>query len=279
MKKSLSLFLGIITAICSVFCLNGAIKKETFGPVESRYASNVPYGGVIKYNITDTVYYSHKDESEEYVNPYKLPLYMASGLQNSCAITAGGAVIGYYDRLYEELIPNHTGITFMGQFVYGSHDDAVDAMHRELYNLMGTTSQGTTVEGYKKGITSYVRNKGRNIEVSGIYNKTSLDKSAYTSALKSGKLLTIFMDGFAMISGKGIQTHDGYDTITQTVAEGLHSVTAYGYKNVKYYDAANKLISEDAYLYVNTGFASAGLGLIRLNKYIAIDDGYIINIT
>lgn len=56
-------------------------------------------------------------------------------------------------------------------------------------------------------------------------------------------------------------------------------MTAYGYRNIKYYDSYKKLIQEDNYLLVHTGFASAGLGMIRLNKYITIDDGYIINIS
>lgn len=280
MKKFLSLSLSVLMLFCSSFCLfTTLVCKNNFIKTESRYATTVPYGGVIKNEITDTIYYSYKEDNEKYINPYKLPIYIASGIDNSCAITAGGAVIGHYDRLYEELIPNHTGITFMGQFVYGSHDDEVDVMHQELYKKMGTTSQGTTVEGYKSGMKTYVQSKGCNIEITGIYKNTSLNKSSYMSALESGKLLTVFMDGFSMISGKGIQTFDGYDTISQTVAEGLHTMTAYGYRNIKYYDSYKKLIQEDNYLLVHTGFASAGLGMIRLNKYITIDDGYIINIS
>ena len=280
MKKFLSLSLSVLILYCSSFCLYTTfVWKDNFVKPESYYATAVPYGGGIKNDVTDTIYYSYKEDNEKYINPYKLPIYIASSIENSCAITAGGAIIGHYDRLYEELIPNHTGITFMGQFVYGSHDEAVDAMHQELYKKMGSTSKGTTVEGYKSGMKSYVQSKGRNIEITGIYKNSSLNKSSYMAALESGKLLTVFLDGFSMITGDGIKTNNGYDTITQTIAEGLHTMTAYGYRNIKYYDTSNNLIQEDNYLLVHTGFASAGLGMMRLNKYITIDDGYIISIT
>ena len=281
MKKLFSLFLSGSIIICSCFCF-GALKVESIAANngEACYASEiVPYGGMIKDEKTDTVYYARKDDSEKYINPHRVPLYFASGIQNSCAITAGGAVIGHFDRVYEELIPNHTGMIFMGQFVYENQGEEVDAMHQELYKRMGSTSSGTTVAGFKSGMDSYIRSKGRTPEITRIYSWGSLNKSAYMSALEAGKLLTVFLDGFPIIVNGSFEFNDGYDSITNVIVEGLHTVTAYGYWNIKYYNSADKLIQEDCYLMVHTGFTTAGLAYIRLNKYTTIDDGYIINIT
>lgn len=276
MKKSCSLVLSVAMLV-GCFSMGATGVATADAESENRYAA--VNGGVIHETVYDTVYYARRDITETYINPYKLPEYFADNIANSCAITAGGDIIGNFDRTYEELIPNHTTFFFMGQYSYGSHDDAVDAMHRELYQRMGSTSAGTTVAGYKTGMTSYVQSKGRNIEITSIYNNSSLNESAYRSALESGKLLTVFLDGFAIVGLAGVHTYDGYDKIGNTVVTGLHTVAAYGYVNVKYYDASDNLIQEDKYIYVNTGFASAGLGMIRLNKYTSVDDGYAINIT
>lgn len=279
MKKSCSLALSL-ALLAACFGTGGAGVASAGAEEENaRYGVAVPYGGVMHEAVTETVYYARRDITDAYINPYKLPEYFAYNIDNACAITAGGAIIGNFDRTYEELIPNHNAFYFMGQYTYGSQDAAVNAMHQELYQRMGTTSAGTTVAGYKAGMTSYVQSKGRSISISSIYQNSKLNEASYRSALESGKLLTVFLDGFSFISTAGIDTNEGYDEILQTVVIGLHTVAAYGYRNIKYYDASNKLIQEDKYIYVNTGFGSAGLGMIRLNKYTTVDDGYAINIT
>lgn len=276
MKKSVSFVLSAAMLV-GCFGMGGVSVLAAEAESENRYAA--VYGGVMQEIVHDTVYYSRRDTSDEYINPYELPTYFANNMQNCCAITAGGAIIGNFDRTYEELIPNHTAFYFMGHYTYGSQDDAVDAMHQELYQRMGSTSAGTTVAGYKKGMTSYVQSKGRNIEITSIYHNSSLNESAYRSALEAGKLLTVFLDGFCLVGLAGIYTYDGYDEIGCTVVTGLHTVSAYGYRTTKYYDASDNLIRVEKYLLVNTGFASAGLGMVRLTKYTSVNDGYAINIT
>lgn len=276
MRKTFSLLLSF-AMLAGCFCAGGA--RIAGAESESRYASAVPYGGVIQETVTDTVYYARRDISDKYSNQYELPLYFANDIANSCAITSGGAIIGNFDRTYEELIPNHTTISFLGKVIYGSQDAAVNAMHQELYQRMGTTSAGTSVAGYKLGMMSYVQSKGRNIVITSIYKNSSLNEAAYRAALEAGELLTVFLDGFAIVSEAGIDTYDGYDKILCTVVTGLHTVAAYGYRNIRYYDASNKLVQEDKYLLVNTGFSSAGLGMVRLNKYTTVDDGYAISVS
>ena len=283
MKRTVSMLLSIcfvIGLVCVSGCAYVTVMPVSGDANEVRvYATDImPMGGEIHETITERINYAYRDDSRYYANPYRLPAYFASGLNNSCAITAGGAVIGYFDRLYEELIPNHTGIIFMGKYVYGEQDEAVDAMHRELYTRMGTEAGGTSVDGYVNGMKSYVSCKNRTASVTKAYG-SSLDMSASIDALESGKLLTLFLNGFAIVSFGGLEEYDGYDEVMNITVRGRHTVTAYGYKIIKYYDSANRLIQEDSYLYVHTGFTSAGLGYIRLTKYAIIEDAYIINIT
>ena len=283
MKRAVSMLLSIWFVLALV-CISGyayaAVMPMSAAAREERvYAADImPMGGEMHETITERIDYTYRDASDYYANPYRVPAYFASGLNNSCAITAGGAIIGHFDRLYEELIPNHTGIIFMGQYVYGGQDEAVNAMHRELYTRMGTEAGGTSVEGYVSGMKSYVSARNRTASVTKAFG-SSLDMSACIEALESGKLLTLFLNGFAIVSFGGLEEYDGYDEVMNITVRGRHTVTAYGYKIIKYYNSANRLIQEDSYLYVHTGFTSAGLGYIRLSKYATIEDAYIIDIT
>lgn len=274
---SLYLVIGIVCAsvVATVFAPR-ALRSATQVPL---YAADgiSPQSGVIQRYDYEKVYYDHSN-STAYYNPYRVPPYYASGLSNACAITAGGAVIGYYDRLYEELIPNHTGITFMGKFAYGNQDDAVDAMHQELYTRMGTTDGGTTIPGFVDGLGSYVQSKGRNATITKAF-ESSLDLAACMTAVDEGKLVTVFVDGFSLLGMGGPTARDGYDEINSTIVVGRHTVTVFGYMLLEYYDAAGSLLQEDQYLYCHSGFASAGLGMIRLSKYTVVEDAYIIDIT
>ncbi len=282
MKRVVSMLLSIcfvIGLVCASGCAYIAVMPGIAANEVRLYAADImPMGGEIQETITERVDYAYRDISDYYANPYRVPAYFATGLSNACAVTAGGAVIGHFDRLYEELIPNHTGVIFMGQYVYGAQDEAVNAMHQELYTRMGTVEGGTSVDGYVSGMKSYVSSKNRTASVTKAYG-SSLDMSACVDALESGKLLTLFINGFAIVGFGGINDYDGYDEIGNIVVQGRHTVTAYGYQIVRYYDSANRLIQEDSYLYVHTGFTSAGLGYIRLNKYTTVEDAYIINIT
>lgn len=283
MKRTVSMLLSICFVI-GLVCVSGCAYVSAM-PVfaaaneERVYATDIlPMGGEIHETIAERIDYAYRDDSSYYANPYRVPAYFATDLPNACAITAGGAIIGHFDRLYEELIPNHTGIIFMGKYVYGEQDEAVNAMHRELYTRMGTEAGGTSVDGYVNGMKSYVSSKNRTASVTKAYG-SSLDMSACIDALESGKLLTLFVNGFAIVGFGGLNSYDGYDEIGNIIVKGRHTVTAYGYQIIKYYDSANRLIQEDSYLYVHTGFTSAGLGYIRLSKYATIEDAYIIDIT
>lgn len=272
MKKSISLLLSLTLFFGCCSCLGVAPAAD-----DERYAA--VYGGIIDRTEVDTVYYTRRDITDAYINPDELPAYLATEIANSCAVTAGGVIIGHYDLTYEELIPDHSSVYFMGYYTYTAQDEAVDAMFQELYTRMGSTSAGTTVAGYKNGMASYVQSKGRTIAITNIYNNSALNMSAYMTALQAGKLVTVFMSGLSIVYEASIRTRDGYDEITNTIINGNHAVAAYGYRNIRYYDSSDNLVQEDNYLYVHTGFSAGTFGMIRLNRYTNVDDGYVINIT
>lgn len=246
---------------------------------EKFYTSDVmPIGGTITDYVTETVSYGRAIPTG-YENPYKIPLYYATEIDNSCAVTAGGSTIGYYDRIYEELIPNHTGTIFMGHFTYGAQDAEVNSMFRSLAFRMGTTESGTTIPGYISGMDSYIKSKGRVASIESVCDNGTLNDSEYETALENGKLLTLFVDGFCFTEFSAANETNDTVTIRNTVVTGCHTLTAYGYRTYSYYDSSNRLIRQDKYMLVHTGFNSIGRGLLRLTGgYCTIDDGFIIDI-
>jgi hypothetical protein len=103
----------------------------------------------------------------------------------------------------------------------------------------------------------------------------------YKAQMQSGKLLTVFMYGFNFIDGSnGFKSSpaQGYDEVIIELYGGAHVMVAYGYREIKYFNAQNEQFRKDIYLYVHTGTGSA-LGLLRLTSHITLDDAYISHIT
>ena len=206
------------------------------------------------------------------MNPYELPQYISS---YTCGISAGGEIFGFYDRLYEELIPNHQGIIFRGKYLYGTQGSAVSKMYDELYVMMNATSDGVTIPGFISGVKAYASSKGRTASLDSAMKNNKLDSTQYKSAFKSDKLLSLFVDGFNIIVPGDIEEYDTYDYVTIYRNAGAHVMIAYGYKEISYFNEQNQCFRTDSYLYVNSGLSQPAFGLVRLNSHCTVDDGYI----
>lgn len=278
MKKLLNITLVFMLVFCGSFvAFSGVSEVQAVAAEETVYASSdiTTYGGAPMQTIEERIDYSYKVE-EEYYNPYEMPQYLSS---YTCGITAGGALIGHFDRMYEELIPNHTGMTFMGKYFYGTQGAAVNAMYDSLYTAMGATSAGVTIDGYKSGLKSYVASRGRTATTfRSMIGTDTLNLTASKTALKDGKLLSVFVDGYNVIDFGQFRTFDKYDEIEASVFSGAHVMIAYGYLVVKYYNDSDVCFRTDKYLYVASGLSGVTLGLICMSRNTKLDDCYITNI-
>ncbi len=84
----------------------------------------------------------------------RIPRYTSpGGIVNACAAVAGCNIIGFYDRYYEYLIPNHTaGILSYGYYLYNLADGYVFDAMRDLYYKMNGSEAGITETNFKNGI-------------------------------------------------------------------------------------------------------------------------------
>lgn len=278
MKRLVSLF---IVAVCvlSVPISLTTVRAHAQEEGQARYAMDYEGG-----NRLDTAYRTVEYSSrvvDSYANPRKAPEWGASGKANSCVVDAGGNGIIYYDVFFDDLIPDYKHTYVWGVFTYGTCNDAVDAMFDSLYDLMGTTSAGTTVDGFKSGMTSYVSGRGHNAiltKATGSYHNLNLD---YLKAqLDQDRMAVMFLSDFAIVSFSQLQNYEEekYDQIAYYRYSGHHAVLVYGYHDIYYYDDNNNLIGQDTYLFASTGYTLVELSFIYVNDYGNIDDIYILNI-
>ena len=148
-------------------------------------------------------------------------------------------------------------------------------MFAELYEMTNSSDNGTTIPDFKSGMEEYVESKGYDLTMTDIYSN-HLDFEACKTALEAGKLVTVFVDGFSVYDNE--IRYDGYDTMTCTVVNGAHTLTAYGYSVIKYYDASMNIVAEYEFLLVQSGMPTLGLTRLRVDSGCTIDDAYVLDV-
>lgn len=187
--------------------------------------------------VTETLSYATKESSPIYRINSTFPNYYNKMLNNACANVAGANLIGYYDRYYENLIPNCvTGLKRGNNYNYFSMStistQISDLIH-ELYVRMGTNAPnlGTTQEGYKNGITSYVQSKNYNVEFASVMNSDNLNFNKVQQAINNGDPISLYLSGYNIvaINDNGINVE-----LKKYLYTGNHIMIVYGYQILNY---------------------------------------------
>jgi len=279
MKK---LFITILTLAFFAGGLAGVISpalqnaKAAGDEEDTVYARGGTYVGL----VTETINYYDRKESFYMTDP-EIPGYSTG---YTCGIVAGGNIVAWYNgtSLYELLIPNHTaGQYFWGEWLWGTAGSGMSAMFASLNTDMGATSLGVTISGYRNGMGTYATRQGYTFTSTSIMGTGGdlLDPS-YMGAIKSGKLMTIFVDGFTIMDIGDLKTFKAskYDTVIMEQYTGAHVMAIYGYRDVKYYDSNDDIFRHDIYLICHTGFGGT-LGMMRVTSHCTLDAAYLTYIT
>lgn len=275
MIKIVPTICGVLCALTPSWALIPPMNAEK-PIVEVRYSLDFQ-GGEFDYIQYRNIYYSQRSR-ELYENPYKLPTFY-SGLESACSVNAGGVAITYNDRLYDNLIPNYAPKRTSIRFTYGTQSQAINDMFSNLYSLMGTNSLGTTISGFKNGMTSYVNQRGYNISLTkatGSYH--NLNWEYLKEQLSQEKIAVVFVHEFSLVAPSEIQIKDGYDNIQHKLYTGYHTMPVYGYLEYNYYDSKRGVSQKDTYLWVQNCYSTVDLELLSVNNYCTMDDAYIIDI-
>lgn len=268
MKRKIIATLTISAALCSAnFCTGFLVVKPH---ADTKYC-----GGVSFVTQSETINYATK-ETTKYKFQNNVPNYSKQGEQTSCANIAGAIAIGYYDRYYEELIPNFVAYMQYGVlFMYKSGGFEVEALMGSLYKTMGTDvgGAGTTFEGFQNGMKTYVQGQGYTYQTEDL---GSLNFEKYKAAVDSGKPVALFLDNFSLETQGS--DNGSVATINSDYCNTPHVVIAYGYRIDTYYNSSNQAIAERTYLYVASGLISYGLNDLCLDGKSKIDKAVAISI-
>ena len=264
MNKKLNIIFMVMLIVVSSFCLTtfGAGSKtqaqaETQTTVMA-YCDDTFYSELATQSVeTETISYSRKEVTQYVINT-SFPNYYNSNasLTNTCANVGGANVVGYYDRYYDDLIPNCTvGITRSNRYTYypmNINNDKIQSVIDKLYTSMKTNTKenGTSEEDCLNGLKTYVQSQGRSITYTSTMANNALNLDKFDSQLKEGNPVMLFLSGYNFVS---LADSGSKASISKDVYSGNHIVVAYGYQKVDYYNAGNTLIKSYTYIYVSTG--------------------------
>ncbi len=220
------------------------------------------FGGGAITNQYETVNYTTKSTQTDGI-AFDLPNYSPQSDPVDCANVAGCVVMGYYDRFYENLIPNFQSYTVFGPaIIYKSGPAEIYALGTQLSNLMGGR-MGTTYSEFQAGMNSYVTGKGYSYTTENMFTNGSFNYTKYKQAVTSGKPVVLFMNTFSMVNNIGENTT--YDYISHGYINATHAMVGCGYRTDTYYNASGAQIGTRRYLKVASGTVSYDVGYMSLD--------------
>ena len=232
-------------------------------------------------SVDDRINFHHKN-IEYYTIPYDLPTYITVSGASSCAIAAGTNALGYYDRFYENLIPNYqTYISYQGYVLYTGASASTDQVQYSLYDLTDTDvgGAGTTFTGFVNGMDEYVTGQGYNFSYNSLMSWGNFNFDGYKTAVQNGKPVTIFLMDFSLVAMGSFVEGDTEDRFMQMNYPANHVVVGCGYRVITYYDANNNQIAQRKFLRVSSGLDAFDLCYLNISSYTNISNAISFNIS
>ncbi len=258
MVKSVSRLLFTALLVANLSLLSLGLKsqpKETYSSDASLFSYN---------SVKEEIYFSEREE--EYIETSNgVPLYtQLSSLENSCGPTAGAIIIGFYDKYYEDLIPNFRSY-FPATGNYLPNDRTyVPALMQDLYVKMKTNvaDVGVNEVDCLSGLKQYVNDKNLSFSYSSVQSGSNLNETRYTNALRENKPALLFNNTTDVFQ---FSTNNGVDVFSSSTISGNHIYVAYGFYKVKYI-LTNGNERVDTYARVACGLSFYTDAFIRLSS-------------
>ena len=226
---------------------------------------------------SETIAYARKEE-ELIEFPYAVPTYYASTLSNACGPVAGAIVVGYYDKYYEDLIPNYTAY-YAATGRYRRPDSTyVPALIQELYTLMQTNvvDVGVSVSECKAGLWDYVLARDFSITYTTVKsNSATFNEIGCKYAISNQQPILLFCNSVTTYLYADGELED---ELIYVQTSSSHIVVCYGYYKVKYYNESNVNFRTDTYLEVATGWLDNSTGYVKANDTSWLDEAYAVDI-
>lgn len=205
-------------------------------------------------------------------------------LSNACSPLAGMNIVAFYDRWYENLIPDYTpGVMFSTGYQY--HIDkglaVTENVIKTLYGLMKTGEYGgTTSANFKSGLNTYVKNAGYKLSSTSFYGNTkTVNLNALKTAIQQDKVGLLMCSRFNFVINVNFYEELSYATVVKTNFDAGHMMMVTGYKILEFTLNGNAVCTE-TFLHVSSSFGSGERGYVQLNdSYLVIDEALIYTIS
>lgn len=224
----------------------------------------------------ETIYYTKREvtynETKNAVPKYE----QLANLPNSCGPTAGAIIVGFYDKYFENLIPDYT--TYIPTGRYKSKDTVyIPKLMTELYNLMRTNVDdvGVNETDCLNGLKEYVHNKNLNLSYSSVMKSNRISLSELRNSIETNSPVMLFCGKMKIYN---LSTSSNYDTVASTDFTGAHVAVGYGLYTVDYYNG-NSVFRTDEYVRVSTGLPILTDGYLKISSTDWCNAAYSVLIT
>lgn len=269
MKKFFKLLL-LSVSLSSILILGG--WTTNFEPVVERYAD----APIISKIASTTIKYNHRTVDGNYTSGGAPKYTQVSGMSNACGAIAGSTIVAFYDKYYENLIPDWVSY-YPASGLYRLQDSVhVPAVMWELYDLMQTNVKdvGVSEQEFVDGFKTYINKQGYSVNMQNVVSGSNIDYQACKNAIDNNKVIALLSHaGDVYLLGE----YSDYDTVTPVNIAGSHIMVAFGYYEINYYDDSNSLFRTDIYLYVSTGLSTPKTAFYKINPH-NLSSAYIVNI-
>lgn len=214
---------------------------------------------------------------DPYANLQGLPIYVNqftyAGYRDGEYTFAN--VIGYYDRLVPDLIPDYdAAITIGTTYTYKSQNSTIVSLMTNLYTFIGVNATtGATVSKFKYGLRGYCASTGTNVTFAGVMSGSTLDYGKAAQIFLAEKPVVLFVQGFQFATINSEENADTYKTYT---GNGSHAVVAFELREIVY-TLANGSTTTNRLVKIATGYRDVAKAYLNLSS-TAISDAFVVNI-
>ena len=219
---------------------------------------------------TVTIEFKYRDY-DGYDMCWYFPHYNGNNLRGGCAAVAGGNIVGYFDRYYENLIPNHSaGYEIDGHYVYNLVDSAVYSAIDKLYADMKGTANGISEANFKSGINKYCSRLGYTCELNSIMSSGKLNYMSVMSNMKANKPVVMFLSTYNTCH---ITTTDNEDIYDYDNYSGNHVMVGFAYRDI-FYTLKDGSLLNMRMIEVATGFGDPSSAYFNIDYSTNVDAAY-----
>ena len=226
--------------------------------------------------VTVEIHYSTY-QMETYGMAFRTPMFSGPGISGGCAAVAGGNLIGYFDRYYEDLIPNHVAGRYLSEYyAYYYADSYVDDAIKTLYQDMQGNESGISEGNFKSGLQTYCERKGLSCDFNSVMSWGKLNYNSVKTSMQNNKPVALMLNTYNNCDMRMYNDQNEHDFV-YTNYFGNHVMVGFGFR-VMTYNMPDGNIKSYRFIYVATGFVNPKDAYFNIDYSTNIVSAYGVNI-